>query len=49
MSKKPKPRRDPLKKWKKQLQEIYDDRPIYAGREYNQLHKWYTRLAELLK
>lgn len=29
------------------LKELYDNRPIYIGREYNVLHKWYKQLEAL--
>jgi len=38
-----------LQKFKDELQKIYDDRPRFVGREWNHMHKWYTRIEELLK
>lgn len=34
---------------KQKLQEIYDQRPMYAGLEFKPLHQFYSKLEQLLK
>ena len=40
---------DPVQEWKNQLKILYVTRPIYNGREYKVLHKWYSQLEALTR
>ena len=34
---------------KAKLKELYDARPIFNGREYRELHKWFEQLRGLIE
>ncbi len=40
---------DPVQEWKDRLKAVYDDRPVFIGRQYNHVHKWYSRLEALCR
>lgn len=44
----PKKRKSAVQKLKDELQTLYDNRPIYNGREYSVLHRWYSQLEALI-